>query len=655
MADPGLSRFGIQDWRNVSSYDPRLYSENPESLYTDPLANQTSPDGADRPPGEMATSPMSSLGVSLTPSNTSTLFGQPRTRMTQPKARDASQDTMWKPPEPGPGAQPTDPVEDAYRRVITQPSAATAEDYWIVHNRDAAMNAQRLAQDPNAGVAMGGTSQHSQSSTTQTGTASSQSETQGTTQSASQQQGQSTQQTQLSPDAKESLAVEEELARQKGVNAQALGAAQAQYHGAEAEQLNQWAAAQQKMAVQAQRAQEAQQKRLEQIDRDMQLQMHDYEKMAKNMDPSRLISGPKSWLAALALGLGAFGATLGHTQNFAQQVIDQALNRDMESQRMALAAKKDQLSLTQQIYQNERTRFSSDQAAREATRAAMYQVFSTQQASRAEAFRGTESENAMQQSALNFASEAQKAKTQALMTENKTISQSTSIAQTQGQEQSSTAGFQSSRSQANTTSNTSGTSWTRQPTGAGMIDTVGTVGQIAEDAKKAKDAFKGLTPSKADEGAFGRAQTKLTELLDLQAASQELRRLNESTNFLSRATHLTDLSEEQRAALISVLEKDIRATTGAAASPEQLKRQAEKFLSNKYSSEGLNAALNQTMRLGRFAMGAQLAPLHPQFKEELLDRLRQSGFSDRDLQEIRTRVANPSETDIGTRFGLTPR
>lgn len=63
------------------------------------------------------------------------------------------------------------------------------------------------------------------------------------------------------------------------------------------------------------------------------------------IDPNRIFSGSggtfKSIAAALAAGAGAYGAAINHTQNFAQQVIDNAIGRDVAAQEADLRTKKD--------------------------------------------------------------------------------------------------------------------------------------------------------------------------------------------------------------------------------------------------------------------------------------------------------------------------
>lgn len=78
-----------------------------------------------------------------------------------------------------------------------------------------------------------------------------------------------------------------------------------------------------------------------QATRDQALQ--DYS--SAKVDPNRIFHGTggafKGIAAALAAGAGAYGAAMNHTQNFAQQAIDSAINRDVAAQEADLRTKKD--------------------------------------------------------------------------------------------------------------------------------------------------------------------------------------------------------------------------------------------------------------------------------------------------------------------------
>lgn len=66
---------------------------------------------------------------------------------------------------------------------------------------------------------------------------------------------------------------------------------------------------------------------------------------AGRVDPSRLFKGEGGTLralgAAIAAGAGAFGATLGRTQNYAQQAIEASIDRDIRSQEEEIRVKGD--------------------------------------------------------------------------------------------------------------------------------------------------------------------------------------------------------------------------------------------------------------------------------------------------------------------------
>jgi hypothetical protein len=66
---------------------------------------------------------------------------------------------------------------------------------------------------------------------------------------------------------------------------------------------------------------------------------------SSRVDPERIFHGDggafKRFGAAIAAAAGAYGATVGHTQNFAQQIIDSAINRDVAAQEADIRVKKD--------------------------------------------------------------------------------------------------------------------------------------------------------------------------------------------------------------------------------------------------------------------------------------------------------------------------
>lgn len=93
----------------------------------------------------------------------------------------------------------------------------------------------------------------------------------------------------------------------------------------------------------------------------------DYQKAAASLDPNRLFKGGKRVLAGLALAFGAAGATLARTENFAEKIISDAVNRDIDAQKTAIAGKRDALTQNQQMFAQYRAMFGDENAAREAT------------------------------------------------------------------------------------------------------------------------------------------------------------------------------------------------------------------------------------------------------------------------------------------------
>jgi hypothetical protein len=463
-------------------------------------------------------------------------------------------------------------------------------------------------------------------------------------------------QTVLSDDARESLLREQDIARQRGVVATGLGEAQKEAATISAAKTAEWAEYQKNWAIQQQRAQEAQQVQLARMEKDMQSQQAQYEKAAKEIDPSRLISGPKSWIAALAMGLGAYGSALARTPNYAQQIINQALERDMDAQKIGLQAKKDKMSMTQQILVDMRSRFQSDIAAREATKGAMFGVFASQQEARAQALKGTEAEARSKESALQLAAESQAATSRAFQLESKQVSENntTGIAQTEGRENSAshTVGTQSQQTHGTTTSTQTGSSYSPASAGVAPVDLVADLNQrtgaLAGVAKVAGG------PRKTDETKMGTAEEHIRGLIGLQASGRELMRLNAATNFLERKIPWTKLSTEQKVAYQNYKSDERLANTGKGINTAEIAEEYDKFLGSNLTSEGLNAAVRQDMVNGRFKIGSQIATLHPQLKKELVERMRSSGaLSDRDMDEILTLRSNEPEAVKGTRLGLT--
>jgi hypothetical protein len=102
------------------------------------------------------------------------------------------------------------------------------------------------------------------------------------------------------------------------------------------------AATGQQMAEQSQMLEELRTKTAES---ERYAQEQEQDAAAAKEDPSRLFRGTggtfKAIGAAISVGLGAFGAALARTPNYALSMIDRAIDRDIDAQRSEIAQKKD--------------------------------------------------------------------------------------------------------------------------------------------------------------------------------------------------------------------------------------------------------------------------------------------------------------------------
>jgi hypothetical protein len=78
--------------------------------------------------------------------------------------------------------------------------------------------------------------------------------------------------------------------------------------------------------------------------------------------------------AAFAVGLGAYASTMGGGPNYAMQIIDNAIGRDLEAQRAELAKRKDMVGETRGQLQDLRTRLGDERAAESMAKAQMLEI-----------------------------------------------------------------------------------------------------------------------------------------------------------------------------------------------------------------------------------------------------------------------------------------
>ena len=167
--------------------------------------------------------------------------------------------------------------------------------------------------------------------------------------------------------------------------------------------------------IQAERAAE-----MQRFTKQQEKDQADYLKAAKDVDPQRLLKGGNGLILGLAAGLGAFGASLAKSQNFAQQAIESALDRDLAQQKDALHARRDQMSFAQGVYQAKLAQFQSKEGALLAAKATVLNVAAEKQDALAMKYKGTEQATSLENSATATRSRASELYSAALQQEHVT-------------------------------------------------------------------------------------------------------------------------------------------------------------------------------------------------------------------------------------------
>lgn len=101
----------------------------------------------------------------------------------------------------------------------------------------------------------------------------------------------------------------------------------------------------------------------------------DLERESASVDPGRMLHGGRGVLIAIAAGLGAFGAAMTKTPNFAQHILDEALDRDFQVQKDRVGIKQGQVSKAQEIYNSFRLKGMEEAAAKAATYGVVKEYF----------------------------------------------------------------------------------------------------------------------------------------------------------------------------------------------------------------------------------------------------------------------------------------
>lgn len=113
------------------------------------------------------------------------------------------------------------------------------------------------------------------------------------------------------------------------------------------------------------------------------------ESKAMRVDPNKFYADRGTLgtiVAALAMGAGAYGAAMTGTKNFAAEIIENAIDRDIQAQKENIANKKSDIGHKVNLYNLMQARFNDDRQSEAATRIAMRQnVLDTIEAARADA------------------------------------------------------------------------------------------------------------------------------------------------------------------------------------------------------------------------------------------------------------------------------
>lgn len=116
----------------------------------------------------------------------------------------------------------------------------------------------------------------------------------------------------------------------------------------------------------------------------------EYLRAVKDIDPNRMMKGGRGVMAAIAAGLGAFGAALTHTENSAMRIIEGAISRDYDAQKAAADSKRYKAESTGKLVQSLRQSLSDEQSVQLAHRSATMQAMALKLDGMATAAKGTE-------------------------------------------------------------------------------------------------------------------------------------------------------------------------------------------------------------------------------------------------------------------------
>lgn len=341
------------------------------------------------------------------------------------------------------------------------------------------------------------------------------------------------------------------------------------------------------------------QQKLEALQGSLDKQRDDFVKTAAKVDPNRMLkSGGNQVMAGLAVALGAFGSAFTHGPNYALQIVNDSLNRDLEAQKAGVEAKREGLSLAQQAYAQKAQLFENKIAAQQAAKADVYDAYAAFMDEHSKRLAGTQQGVAAQQSADAFRAEGLAQRQNALALEAQTLN-------------------------------------------AKLVRTVGAtpssldrMAKAAEAKLKIDKAFGGGTTNipPQDRNLANKNIGQIGELASSLREIQNLSKENENSNVLSRTLGVGEGRTQNRAEEIAV-QNYTKAMTGSQHSDAEMARYAKVFNAG-FTADQKNVGLHQLTNNGVGRATTLFAEIPDALKPAAAQRLAGMGFSPAQIQQI---------------------
>lgn len=324
-----------------------------------------------------------------------------------------------------------------------------------------------------------------------------------------------------------------------------------------------------------------------------------YQKAAKDYDPNRLMSGGKQALGAIALALGSFGAALTHTPNSAMQIIENAINRDIDKQKAGIAAKKENVTWLDRVAANNRSRFQDENAARLQTRANAKEVWATYIDGETQKLQGTEA-----------------------LARGKQMSDQIRMSGEDDAKQARDLEAARLQAQAGTRSSST-TSQSAAPVAVDLIARIKAQAEAKSAYDKAWNSGEKLTPAQQKQ------EVDVNKALSAYAASiadnKRYQGLNNKQDgmlggAMSRTFGLEDTDKQQATVATSLGHNLAMAQNKGTLSDNDVRAALDELNGGAWTSHGLNVKANELARTTGKKIAAEIASLPPSAQSQAVDR-----------------------------------